>query len=110
MVFDQFLDLHVFMQKLPVGKSDVEGLEGGDGDDGFGLGDEGGGEVEWCYVLEVLKDECPKIDILDDNGQDKEGNDGGRRRGFGKREGSWIPLIIEGGTEFRSAFGRGKGS
>lgn len=69
-VFDQFVDLHVMISKVPKSREDAEiayagatdSMESGDGD---GDGERGEGasrssrDVNECLIFEVLRDECP---------------------------------------------------
>ncbi|KAJ8066784.1 hypothetical protein OCU04_004172 [Sclerotinia nivalis] len=93
-IFDDFLDLHIMISKIPKRREDSEVLYGQD--ENFP-----GHEVNSCFVFEVLRDECPVL------GGDR---DLGRR--FGDREQRWG--LFEVGNEgmelvdaFRSEDNRG---
>lgn len=73
-------------------RKDAEVLYGGDEDpEAYGIGVEKG--VEYCTVIEVLKDEAPNL------GEGKE------ERWFGMREGEWCAVDVRAdGVGFESAF------
>ncbi|KAI9644369.1 hypothetical protein NHQ30_007726 [Ciborinia camelliae] len=86
-IFDEFLDLHIMISKIPKSREDAEVLYGQD--DGFQID-----QVNYCLVFEVLRDECPVL------GEDR---DLGRR--FGDREQRWgLFEIGNEGTELVDAF------
>ncbi|CAD6445625.1 d5477f8a-2a53-4c85-81ca-dfc21b3ec509 [Sclerotinia trifoliorum] len=70
-IFDDFLDLHIMISKIPKTKADAEVLYGQDEN----FPEE---QVNYCFVFEVLRDECPIL-----------GEDRGLERKFGDREQRW---------------------
>ena len=62
--------------------SDREGAAGVEREDGEREREKG--EVQYCTVLEVLKDEAPKRVEIEEE----------RKRGFGYREGKWCALDV----------------
>ncbi|OBT42333.1 hypothetical protein VE00_06502 [Pseudogymnoascus sp. WSF 3629] len=105
-VFDGFVDLHLMCFALPRGREDAEGVYGVElpDDDGESQGDEGGeedgrgrqegkgGDIRFANVIEVLKDECPKLERW-------EGVSGGERPGRGvDREKRWASFGVVGGV------------
>ncbi|RDL41077.1 uncharacterized protein BP5553_01056 [Venustampulla echinocandica] len=95
-LFEQFPQLHIFISALPMRRRDAEILYGGEKDEE---------DVRLCWVIEVLKDECPKLNLLG------MGNKKATGRGdeFGGREGMWMPVDIAGGVRFVPAFAEGGG-
>lgn len=73
-VFDQFPSLHIMLSSMPKARQDAEVL--------FGQNKDGPdrSHVEYCVILEVLKDETPNLGS---------GRSTGR---FGQREQRWVPL------------------
>ncbi|KAI9056025.1 hypothetical protein LZ554_000957 [Drepanopeziza brunnea f. sp. 'monogermtubi'] len=91
-VFSQFPDLHIFLHDLPRGRADAEILYGQDEE--ILLDDPEA--VNYCTIVEVLKDECPIY------GSDKD-MIGGKR--FGWREQRWTAINInETGTNLVATF------
>jgi hypothetical protein len=97
-IFDQFLDLHIFIHRLPKSRADAEILYG----DAPSLSE----DINYAYVCEILKDETPNLDLFLSPQVE------GKKRKFGWREEMWVPLLIrEDGLGFRDAFaGSGKGT
>lgn len=86
-IFDDFLDMHIMISKMPKSRGDAEVLYGQD-ENLQNL------EVDYCLVFEVLKDECPIL------GEDRKFN-----RRFGDREQRWGLFEIDSdGTELVGAF------
>ncbi|ESZ91607.1 hypothetical protein SBOR_8006 [Sclerotinia borealis F-4128] len=86
-IFDEFLDLHIMISRVPKSRVDAEVLYGQD--DSFQ-----NNEISYCLVFEVLRDECPVL------GRDR---DLGRR--FGDREQRWGLFEIGAeGTKLVDAF------
>ncbi|TGO34482.1 hypothetical protein BHYA_0195g00130 [Botrytis hyacinthi] len=73
-IFDDFLNLHIMISKLPKKRGDAEMLYGRD-DDTSHVGNE---DVAYSFVFEVLRDECPVL-----------GGDRKLGRRFGDREQRW---------------------
>ncbi|RAL59070.1 hypothetical protein DID88_008988 [Monilinia fructigena] len=78
-VFDEFLDLHVMVSKVPKLREDAEVL--------YGQDENLQNEVSHCLVFEVLRDECPVL-----------GKDRALGRRFADREQRWglFEISIEG--------------
>ncbi|KAB8294752.1 hypothetical protein EYC80_006714 [Monilinia laxa] len=85
-IFDEFLDLHVMVSKVPKLREDAEVL--------YGQDENLQNEVSHCLVFEVLRDECPVL-----------GKDRALGRRFGDREQRWglFEIGIE-GTSLVDAF------
>ena len=105
-IFTQFPELHLFISKLPKRREDAEVLYGGDEEPLPGFQK----EVEYCFVVEVLKDETPNLGSTSrtESGRSKgkEGDDG-REKGkkFGWREQRWTAVdVTTDGTGFVGAF------
>ncbi|PBP22400.1 hypothetical protein BUE80_DR006775 [Diplocarpon rosae] len=89
-VFSQFPDLHIFLHDMPRRREDAEALYGRDGE----AVPPGEGSVEYCTLIEVLKDECPIL------GRDRE-----KERRFAWREQRWTAVTVDGaGTGLVAAF------
>ncbi|KAF7853233.1 hypothetical protein EAF04_010735 [Stromatinia cepivora] len=90
-IFDDFLDLHIMISKIPKRREDAEVLYGQDENL---LGE----ELNYCFVFEVLRDECPVL-----------GGDRGLGRKFGDREQRWgLFEVGNEGTELVDAFRGGE--
>lgn len=88
-IFDEFLDLHVMISKVPKSREDAEVL--------YGQDENLQNEVSHCLVFEVLRDECPVLS-----------KDRALGRRFGDREQRWglFEIGIE-GTGVVDAFQNG---
>ena len=75
-VFDQFPSLHIMLSSMPKTRQDAELLFGQSKDA------PGRSHIEYCTILEVLKDEAPNI-----------GSERSTSR-FGEREQRWAPLTV----------------
>lgn len=95
-IFTQFVSLHLFISQLPKRREDAEALYSGDE---YGYGGSSTGNVDYCTVVEVLKDECPIIDH--DHKKDKSS----RVVQFGWREGNWCAIRSSAdGLRLKTAF------
>jgi hypothetical protein len=105
-IFTQFPELHLFISKLPKGRGDAEILYGHDEDSVSVL--QGSVNVEYCFVVEVLKDETPNLGTQDerDKGKGKEvDREDGKGKKFGWREQRWTAVdVTADGTGFEGAF------
>ncbi|APA12045.1 hypothetical protein SS1G_14192 [Sclerotinia sclerotiorum 1980 UF-70] len=89
-IFDDFLDLHIMISKIPKRRADAEIL--------YGQDEKFSEEVNYCFVFEVLRDECPIL-----------GGDRGLGRKFGDREQRWgLFEIGNEGMELVDAFRGGE--
>lgn len=94
-IFTQFPALHLFISKLAKGRGDAELLYGGGGQDEDSVSGQQGA-VNYCYVVEVLKDETPNL------GPENEKKKGKK---FGWREQRWTAVeTTADGTGFVGAF------
>lgn len=91
-IFAQFPDLHLLVSPQPRGRADAELLYGGNDEDDQS-NEQARRRVRYCFILEVLKDECPNLDD-------------GSKSSFGKREERWMAFEREKeeGVGFASAF------
>jgi hypothetical protein len=105
-IFTQFPELHLFISKLPKGKGDAEILYGHDEDSVSVL--QGSGNVKYCFVVEVLKDETPNLGMQGerDKGEGKGlDREDGKGKKFGWREQRWTAVdVTADGTGFEGAF------
>ncbi|PQE21274.1 fasciclin domain family protein [Rutstroemia sp. NJR-2017a WRK4] len=87
-IFDQFVDLHVMISRIPKYREDAEmAYAGGDGR-----------EANECLIFEVLRDECPVS-----------AGDRAAGRRFADREERWGCFEIgTDGVQLRDAFGKGR--
>ncbi|KAF7915220.1 uncharacterized protein EAE98_011305 [Botrytis deweyae] len=85
-IFDDFLNLHILISKLPKKREDAELLYCRD--DNTFTSRVGNEEVAYSFVFEVLRDECPVL-----GGERKLG------RRFGDREQRWGVFEMGGGVE-----------
>ncbi|KAF7908184.1 uncharacterized protein EAF01_003939 [Botrytis porri] len=91
-IFDDFLNLHIMISKLPKKREDAENLYCRDDTSHFGNED-----VAYSFVFEVLRDECPVL-----------GRDRKLGRKFGDREQRWgVFEMGDGGIESLEAFETG---
>ncbi|KAF7898719.1 hypothetical protein EAF00_005165 [Botryotinia globosa] len=92
-IFDDFLDIHIMISKLPKKRGDAEMLYGRDENTSH-VGSE---DVAYSFVFEVLRDECPVL-----GGERKLG------RRFGDREQRWgVFEMGDQGMELLDAFKTG---
>lgn len=82
-LFAPFPMLHLFLSTLPKSRADIDNVYGRSGHDNESASLDSR-EVEYCTVLEVLKDETPIL------GTDKE-----KGRKFGWREQKWTALEVD---------------
>ncbi|TEY73036.1 hypothetical protein BOTCAL_0084g00150 [Botryotinia calthae] len=89
-IFDDFLNLHIMISKLPKKREDVEILSRRD-DHTSHFGNENE-HVMYSFILEVLRDECPVL-----------GGDRRLGRRFGDRDERWgvFEMGVDLGVEFR---------
>jgi hypothetical protein len=86
-IFEQFPSLHIMLSSMPRTRDDAEILFGQNNDV------PGNSRIEYCTILEVLKDETPNL------------GKGRSETRFGEREQKWVPLSIsEDGLSFKPAF------
>ncbi|KAF4629267.1 hypothetical protein G7Y89_g8881 [Cudoniella acicularis] len=106
-IFSQLVELHIFISRIPKMRRDAEVLYGEDeNEDGMGAGMQDG--VGYCFVAEILKDECPNLPLdLNANGRDTPSVKQIKKK-FAAREQKWVPLelVLEGGEGigFKAAF------
>jgi hypothetical protein len=94
-IFTQFPDLHLLLSSLPKTRRDAELLYGRDEDPLSGNQD----KVNYCCVVEVLKDETPNLETGDEKGEGSEG------KRLGWREQRWTAVEATGdGTALVGAF------
>ncbi|KAM3075915.1 hypothetical protein ACMFMG_006571 [Clarireedia jacksonii] len=100
-IFDQFVDLHVMISKVPKFREDAEMAYAGAAADQVEIREGGGSsKVNECLIFEVLRDECPVSE---------EDREAGRK--FADREEKWGCFEIgTDGLELRDAFKKGVSS